>query len=50
MDELDRCLLDFALSVLEVIKHFFNIKNVHFLCVTNKKKMKNSILIVTKKM
>lgn len=33
VDELDRCRPDYALSVLETIKHFFSVQNVHFLLV-----------------
>lgn len=33
VDELDRCRPDYALSVLETIKHFFSVPNVHFLLV-----------------
>ena len=43
IDELDRCRPDFSLSLLEIIKHFFNIPNIHFLLVTNKKQLCNSI-------
>ncbi|CAM3117372.1 KAP family P-loop NTPase fold protein [Asticcacaulis taihuensis] len=31
IDELDRCRPDFALSVLERMKHFFQVDNVHFI-------------------
>lgn len=30
IDELDRCRPDFALSLLEVVKHFFSVKGVQF--------------------
>ena len=33
VDELDRCRPDYALSVLETVKHFFSVRNVHFLLV-----------------
>ena len=33
IDELDRCRPDYALSVLETVKHFFSVPNVHFLVV-----------------
>lgn len=33
IDELDRCRPDYALSVLETVKHFFSVNNVHFLVV-----------------
>jgi KAP family P-loop domain len=33
IDELDRCRPDYALDVLETIKHFFSVPGVHFLLV-----------------
>lgn len=30
IDELDRCRPDFALEILEIIKHFFSVPHVHF--------------------
>ena len=44
VDELDRCRPDFALSVLEVIKHFFNIPNIHFMIITNETQLFSSII------
>ena len=35
VDELDRCRPDFALELLEKIKHLFSVQNVCFLMVTN---------------
>ena len=35
IDELDRCRPDFALEVLEVVKHFFSVPNVHFILGVN---------------
>lgn len=35
VDELDRCRPDYALSLLEAIKHFFAVANVHFVLGTN---------------
>lgn len=35
MDELDRCRPDYALQMLETIKHFFAVPNVHFVLGTN---------------
>lgn len=35
IDELDRCRPDYALSVLETIKHFFSVPNVHFVLGVN---------------
>ncbi|NDI77146.1 MULTISPECIES: P-loop NTPase fold protein [Psychrilyobacter] len=31
VDELDRCRLDFAITVLETIKHMFDINNIIFI-------------------
>lgn len=35
VDELDRCRPDYALAVLEVIKHFFAVERVHFVLGVN---------------
>ncbi|HEX9946312.1 MAG TPA: P-loop NTPase fold protein, partial [Allosphingosinicella sp.] len=35
IDELDRCRPDFALGILEVLKHFFRTDSLHFVLVTN---------------
>jgi len=35
IDELDRCRPDFALGILEVLKHFFRVDGLHFVLVTN---------------
>jgi len=35
IDELDRCRPDFALEIIEISKHFFNIPNVHFVLGAN---------------
>ena len=43
VDELDRCRPDYALSLLEVIKHFFDVKNVHFVLGVNLKELANSV-------
>jgi energy-coupling factor transporter ATP-binding protein EcfA2 len=43
VDELDRCRPDYALEVLEVIKHLFNVKNVHFVLGANLKSLENSV-------
>ena len=40
MDELDRCRPDFALELLEKIKHLFSVPNVCFLVVTNLEQFK----------
>ena len=43
IDELDRCRPDYALSVLEVIKHFFNVPKVHFVLGVNGNALENSV-------
>ncbi|MER5172209.1 KAP family P-loop NTPase fold protein [Thioclava kandeliae] len=43
VDELDRCRPDFALEVLEVIKHFFSVSNVHFVLGVNLTALENSV-------
>lgn len=43
IDELDRCRPDYALSLLEVIKHFFNVDGVHFVLGVNLLAMQNSV-------
>ncbi len=43
VDELDRCRPDYALSVLEVIKHFFSVPNVHFILGVNLIALENSV-------
>ncbi|WP_170402511.1 KAP family P-loop NTPase fold protein [Ruegeria arenilitoris] len=43
VDELDRCRPDYALSLLEIIKHFFNVNGVHFILGTNLEELKNSV-------
>lgn len=43
IDELDRCRPDFAISLLEKIKHVFDVPNVKFLLVANKQQLKASI-------
>jgi len=43
VDELDRCRPDYALSLLEVMKHFFDVKNVHFVLGVNLKELANSV-------
>ncbi len=35
IDELDRCKPDFALNVLEIIKHCFQVPNVYFILGVN---------------
>jgi hypothetical protein len=43
IDELDRCRPDFALSIVETIKHFFAIPGLAFVLVMNKEQMQSSI-------
>lgn len=43
IDELDRCRPDFAISMLEVIKHAFDVEDVRFVLVTNKLQLKSAI-------
>ncbi len=43
IDELDRCRPDYALEVLEVIKHFFSVPHVHFVLGVNLKALENSV-------
>lgn len=35
IDELDRCRPDFALTLLEIVKHFFAVPHVHFVLGVN---------------
>lgn len=43
IDELDRCRPDFAVQMLEVIKHTFNVEGVQFVLVTNTRQLKAAI-------
>ena len=43
VDELDRCRPDYALSLLEITKHFFNVDGVHFILGVNLHELKNSV-------
>ena len=43
IDELDRCRPDFALALLEVIKHFFSIDHITFVLGVNLKELQNSV-------
>ena len=43
VDELDRCRPDYALSVLEIIKHFFAVPRVHFILGINSDALENSV-------
>ena len=43
VDELDRCRPDFAVDLLESIKHVFDVKNVQFVLITNSDQLLASI-------
>ncbi|AIW16294.1 ATPase AAA [Vibrio tubiashii ATCC 19109] len=43
IDELDRCRPDFAVQMLETIKHTFDVEGVNFVLVTNLNQLKASI-------
>ncbi|MES0826344.1 KAP family P-loop NTPase fold protein [Ruegeria sp. SCP11] len=43
VDELDRCRPDYALLLLETIKHFFNVDGVHFVLGVNLEQLQNSV-------
>lgn len=43
VDELDRCRPHFALELLERIKHFFSVPNVHFVLGVHIKQLENSV-------
>jgi hypothetical protein len=43
VDELDRCRPDYALAILEVIKHFFSVSGVHFILGVNKEALQSSV-------
>lgn len=43
IDELDRCRPDYALELLEVIKHFFSVPHVHFVLGVNLTSLENSV-------
>ncbi|WP_321449274.1 P-loop NTPase fold protein [uncultured Cohaesibacter sp.] len=43
IDELDRCRPDYSLALLEVIKHFFSEKNVHFVLGVNLDELANMV-------
>ena len=45
VDELDRCRPDYSLEVLEVIKHFFSVDNVHFILGVNLKALENMVMV-----
>lgn len=43
VDELDRCRPDYAIKMLEIIKHFFDVKGCAFLIATDTKSLQASI-------
>jgi hypothetical protein len=43
IDELDRCRPDFALELMEQIKHLFSVRGITFLLVMNREQMEESI-------
>lgn len=43
IDELDRCRPNFAIDMLEMIKHTFDVKDVSFVLITNTQQLKASI-------
>lgn len=43
IDELDRCRPDFALGLLERIKHFYRVENVYFILVANLEQLSHSV-------
>lgn len=45
IDELDRCRPDYALELLEVIKHFFAVDHVHFVLGVNLDSLENSVRV-----
>lgn len=45
VDELDRCRPDYSLSLLEIIKHFFDVPHVHFVLGANLKALQNSVKV-----
>lgn len=43
IDELDRCKPSYALNALEIIKHFYSVKNVHFIIVTHMQQLESIV-------
>lgn len=46
VDELDRCRPDYAINLLERIKHFFNVQNIIFVLGIDKEALSNSIKVI----
>lgn len=43
IDELDRCKPDYAVRMLEVLKHLFSVPNIFFICGVDRKHIEDSI-------
>lgn len=43
IDELDRCKPSFAISIIENIKHVFDVDNLHFILISNTQQLRASI-------
>lgn len=43
IDELDRCRPDYAIKILETVKHFFAVQGVFFVIATDSKQLSNAI-------
>lgn len=43
IDELDRCKPTFAVNLIERIKHFFDVQNIVFILLLNRKQLENAI-------
>lgn len=43
IDELDRCRPDFAVQMLETVKHIFNVEGVQFVFITNTRQLRAAI-------
>ena len=46
VDELDRCRPDYAISLLEVIKHFFSVEGLVFILAVDEKQLRNTAAAV----
>ena len=46
IDELDRCRPDYAISLLEGIKHLFGVPGIHFIVATNLSELAHSVRVV----
>jgi predicted KAP-like P-loop ATPase len=45
IDELDRCRPSFALEILERVKHFFSVPNIHFVRGVHLDQLRNSVIV-----